>query len=164
MTRFTRHDSSHPHYSLFWCLKCHIFSPPRISHCSWFCLGRLPVARTIRGTPFATRAGTRQDTRPTVVGSNLKKALDLWTSLPANKIKATPVGDSKPDVAVFDLQVAADAPVGLFGLRVATADGLSNVHLCLIDDLPIRAAPDSVKDPAKVEITLRFGDDSARAW
>ena len=43
---------------------------------------------------------------------------------------------STPGKAAFDVRVASDAPVGLFGLRVATAAGLSNVHLCLIDDLP----------------------------
>ena len=90
--------------------------------------------------------------RLTLAGSNLTKSLDLWTSLPAGKIKATPVGDSKDQVAVFDIRVADDAPVGLFGLRVATADGLSNVHLCHIDDLPIGAAPDSAKEPAWVKL------------
>ena len=78
-------------------------------------------------------------TRLSVVGSHLTKALDLWTSLPSGKLKATPIGDSKADSAIFDVHVADDAPVGLFGLRVATADGLSNVHLCLLDDLPVRS-------------------------
>ena len=91
-------------------------------------------------------------TRLTVAGSNLKKALDLWTTQPTGKITAAPVGDSKAEVAVFDVWVAEDAPVGLFGLRVATADGLSNVHLCLLDDLPVGAAPDSAKGPAKVKL------------
>jgi hypothetical protein len=99
-------------------------------------------------------------TRLTVAGSQLNKALDLWTSLPGGKITATPVGDSKADVAVFDVRVADDAPVGLFGLRVATADGLSNVHLCLIDDLPIRAASDSgkVKLPCALWGCFREGE------
>ena len=91
-------------------------------------------------------------TRLTAVGSGLSGALDLWASLPAGKLDARPVGQGKAASAVFDVSVAADAPVGLFGLRVATADGLSNVHLCLIDDLPIRPAPDSGKAPAKVEL------------
>jgi hypothetical protein len=91
-------------------------------------------------------------TRLTIVGSRLARALDLWTSLPGGKITATPVGDSKAEVAVFDVRVSADAPVGLFGLRVATASGLSNVHLCLIDDLPILAAPDSAGGPARVKL------------
>src|SRR5689334_1370268 len=84
-------------------------------------------------------------TRLTVAGSHLTKALDLWTSLPPGKVKATPVGDSKGDTAVFDVRLADDAPVGVFGLRVATADGLSNVHLCLLDDLPLRPAAESAK-------------------
>src|SRR6202008_3279745 len=88
----------------------------------------------------------------TAVGSRLAKALDLWTSLPAGKIKATPVAGSKSDSAVFDVRVAADAPVGVFGLRVATPDGLSNAHLCLIDDLPVRPAPPSDKGPVKVDL------------
>src|SRR5262245_725620 len=65
-------------------------------------------------------------TRVTVVGSQLQKASAVWTSLPAGKAQATPVGESKGDAAVFDVKVAEDTPVGLFGMRVATADGLSN--------------------------------------
>jgi hypothetical protein len=91
-------------------------------------------------------------TRLTVAGSQLTRALDLWTSLPPGKATATPVGAIKADAAVFDVRVADDAPVGLFGLRVATAGGLSNVHLCLIDDLPTRAAPESAKAPAPVKL------------
>ncbi len=91
-------------------------------------------------------------TRLTLVGSRLTAAADLWTSLPDGKVKATVVGDSKPGVAVFDVRVAGDAPVGLFGLRLATGDGLSNLHLCLIDDLPVRRAPDSTQGPARVDL------------
>ncbi len=90
-------------------------------------------------------------TRLTVVGSQLARAFDLWTSLPAGEIQAVPVRTSSSN-PVFDVRVAEDAPVGLFGLRAATPDGLSNVHLCLIDDLPIRAAPDSSKGPARVDL------------
>src|SRR5262245_29634085 len=85
--------------------------------------------------PLLARGKT---TRLTGAGSQLHKALDLWTSLPAGMIKATPIGASKADSAVFDVKVSDDAPVGLFGLRVATVDGLSNVHLCLIEDLPLK--------------------------
>jgi hypothetical protein len=101
-------------------------------------------------SPPALQRG--KTTRLTIVGSGLARALDLWTSLPGGKITATPVGDSKAEAAVFDVRVSADAPVGLFGLRVATASGLSNVHLCLIDDLPVLPAPDSGKEPAPVKL------------
>jgi hypothetical protein len=87
--------------------------------------------------------------RLTAVGTRLDKALGLWASLPAGKVEAKVVGKGQ---AVFDVRVADDAPVGLFGLRVATADGLSNVHLCLIDDLPVRPAPPPGERPVKVAL------------
>src|SRR3954449_7880810 len=58
-------------------------------------------------------------TRVTVVGAQLARAFDLWTTLPESKLQATPVGASRGN-PVFDVRVADDAPVGLFGLRVAT--------------------------------------------
>ena len=89
-------------------------------------------------------------TRLTAVGSRLANALDVWSSL--GKLEAKVVSGNKADRASFDVRIAADAPVGLFGLRVATADGLSNVHLCLIDDLPVKPVPDSAEAPSKVEL------------
>jgi hypothetical protein len=88
--------------------------------------------------PVAQRGKT---TRVTFIGSALSQALDVWASLPAGAIKATPVGEGQAGRSVVDLQVAPDAPVGLCGLRLATRDGLSNVHLFLIDDLPVIAKP-----------------------
>lgn len=77
-------------------------------------------------------------TRLTVVGTSLGKALGLWTSVPG--IKATPVGEQTASKAVLDVAVAADAPVGICGVRLSTEDGLANACLLLIDDLPVRAA------------------------
>jgi hypothetical protein len=80
-------------------------------------------------------------TRVTVVGSQLGKAIGLWTSLPVAAIKATPAGEPTATRAVLDVNVSADAPVGICGVRLATEDGLANACLILIDDLPVRAAP-----------------------
>ena len=55
---------------------------------------------------------------------------------------------------MFDVTVAADAPVGICGLRLATVDGLGNTALVLIEDLPVRAAPDSKDPPAKVTLPV----------
>src|SRR5947209_10079133 len=87
--------------------------------------------------PPVAQAG--KTTRVAFVGHDLDAALGLWTPLSAGKVTAKPV-ESRPDRAVFDVTVAADAPVGLCGLRVATRNGLSNAHLFWIDDLPVRAA------------------------
>ena len=50
---------------------------------------------------------------------------------------ATLVEPSRDDRAYFDVKVDRDAPLGLYGLRLATRSGLSNVKLFLIDDLPV---------------------------
>src|ERR1019366_32119 len=78
-------------------------------------------------------------TRLTVVGAQLGKASGLWTSI--REVKATPVGAQSANRAVLDVTVAADAPVGICGVRLATDDGLANACLMLIDDLPVRALP-----------------------
>jgi hypothetical protein len=84
--------------------------------------------------PPLARSG--KATRVTFIGSQLGGALDVWSSLPEGKFKATAVGASTATHATFDVTLTADAPVGLCGLRMATRDGLSNAHLFLIDDLP----------------------------
>jgi len=90
-------------------------------------------------------------TRVTLSGTQFGQPLDLWTSLPAGKLRAKPVsGDATS--AVFDVTIPADAPVGICGIRLATVDGLSNVHLFLIDDLPVRPAPVAREGPAKVTL------------
>ena len=99
--------------------------------------------------------------RVTFVGKNLANAFDAWHTLPAGALKAKPV-EASPDRAVFDITTAPDAPVGIAGLRVATPDGLSNVHLFLVDDLPIRSGATgdalmTLAKPAAVWGTLREG-------
>lgn len=41
----------------------------------------------------------------------------------------------------MELEVAADCPLGLYGLRLATEDGLSNLQLFLVDDIAVRTRP-----------------------
>lgn len=98
--------------------------------------------------PVAQRGKT---TRVTFVGTNLAGAVDLWSSLPAGKLKAAPVAGTEATRATIDVTVSADAPVGLCGLRIATPDGLSNVHLFLIDDLPLIARSADAR-PMKVAL------------
>lgn len=100
--------------------------------------------------PVAERGKT---TRVTLVGSQLANARDLWTSLPAGAVSATAI-TSEPGRATFDLRVSATAPVGMAGLRLATTDGLSNVQLFLIDDLPVRPRPTLGDTPTKVTLPV----------
>ncbi len=72
-----------------------------------------------------------------VLGNDTHGAIGLWSSLPADMIRARPVGESTANKAVFDVELTAQAPLGLYGLRLATRSGLSNVHLFLVDELPV---------------------------
>lgn len=78
-------------------------------------------------------------TRVTAVGLQFGKTLGLWASVPG--VTAAPAGAQSADRAVLDVSVAADAPVGICGVRLASEDGLANACLLLIDDLPVKAAP-----------------------
>jgi hypothetical protein len=86
--------------------------------------------------PVLTRGKTA---RVTLVGSELVGATGIWTSLSPREVAATLVAPSEEERASFDVAVRANAPLGLYGLRLATRDGLSNVKLFLIDDLPVEA-------------------------
>jgi hypothetical protein len=107
-------------------------------------------------SPPAVERG--KTTRVTFVGRELAAVLDVWHSLPAGALTARPVV-SAYGRAVFDITAAADAPVGVCGLRVATRDGLANAHLFLVDDLPVRPrgtgdSPVSLALPAAIWGTL----------
>ena len=68
-----------------------------------------------------------------VLGSETSEALSLWSSLPADLFRVRPVEASSATKAVFDVELSAQAPLGLYGLRLATRSGLSNVHLFLAE-------------------------------
>jgi hypothetical protein len=70
------------------------------------------------------------------MGTELGGATGLWTSLPPKAVEAALIESRRDDQAVFEVKVSPDAPLGVYGLRLATGSGLSNVKLFLIDDLP----------------------------
>lgn len=86
-------------------------------------------------SPPAVECG--KTTRVTVRGRDFGPGVGVWHSLPAGALKAVPV-ESHPDRLVFDVTAAADAPVGVCGVRAATRDGLTNAHLFHVEDLPVR--------------------------
>lgn len=76
--------------------------------------------------------------RIALVGARLDRATGLWTTLPPGKLNITAIIASTPDRTELEVETAADCPIGLYGLRLATEDGLSNLHLFAVDDLPPR--------------------------
>jgi hypothetical protein len=86
--------------------------------------------------------------RVTLVGLELRGATGLWTTLPAKDVTATLAEPSGDERASFNVTVGPHAPLGIYGLRLATRGGLSNVKLFLIDDLPVVSDRDSLRCPA----------------
>jgi hypothetical protein len=80
-----------------------------------------------------------QTTDITLIGGNLAGPTALWMGLPPAKIELAPGiegNGTKADQVVYRCALAADAPVGIYGFRVATAKGVSNTRLLMVDDLP----------------------------
>lgn len=87
--------------------------------------------------PVVTRGRV---TRVEVIGKQIEQALGLWVSVPTEtgsriplSAKAVVPGDGTR--TAFEVTVPADAPLGIYGLRIATKSGLSNVHLFLVDEI-----------------------------
>jgi hypothetical protein len=85
--------------------------------------------------PLGIQRGTSLDL--TLTGANLADPTALWTTLPG-KATIPKEGNNGKDPArlLVRLEVPADAPLGLYALRLATLRGLSNLRLFCIDDLP----------------------------
>ena len=72
----------------------------------------------------------------TLIGSDFEGASAVWTTLPPDQVTAKLTHVSATQVRV-ELRVQASVPPGLYGLRLATVSGLSNMHVLAVDDLPV---------------------------
>ena len=69
---------------------------------------------------------------------------------------------TQPASVSYRLTIPADAPLGVAGIRVATGQGISNVRLVLVDDLPSRRQIGNNKTPATAQpLTLPIAVDGA---
>jgi len=84
--------------------------------------------------PLAVAPGKSVDV--TLTGQKLDDPLTVWTSFPA-KVELVPLKEPKPGQTsrVCKITVEGTVPVGLGGIAVATAEGVSDVALLLLDDL-----------------------------
>ncbi len=70
-----------------------------------------------------------------IKGSGLKAGARLQTTLPASISRLVPVAGMESDLP-FLITLNADAPVGLYPVRILTNDGMSNLVLFSVGDLP----------------------------
>ncbi|MEX0586360.1 MAG: PPC domain-containing protein, partial [Pirellulales bacterium] len=82
-------------------------------------------------------------TNLTLTGANLAAPTAIWTSITAEASLAPDVdkNGTLADKVVYRFTLAADVPVGIAALRLATGKGVSSVRLVMIDDL--KSAADS---------------------
>ncbi|HMC11619.1 MAG TPA: pre-peptidase C-terminal domain-containing protein, partial [Pirellulaceae bacterium] len=106
--------------------------------CGW--LGSLPRAALAQPglthlTPGAITPG--KTTEITLHGTKLDGALRVWTSFPAQvEVAAAESKQKNRTQAVCKVALGTGAPIGIGGIAVTTADGVSDVVYLMIDDLP----------------------------
>ena len=70
-------------------------------------------------------------------GSDLTPGAKLETTIPGSLSRLGPEAEAKPETTLaFLLELKKDAPVGVYPIRVLTPDGLSNIMLFSVGDLP----------------------------
>ena len=69
-------------------------------------------------SPPVVRRGTTS--RMEVLGTETANSVGIWTSLPSGTFSARIAGDAKSPVPRFDIDIPANAPLGVYGLRLAT--------------------------------------------
>ena len=100
-------------------------------------------------------------TEITLQGTKLDQPLRLWTSFPA-RVELVPGDANQKDktTLVAKITLPKGSPCGVGGLAVASAGGISDVLLVMIDDLPSAAdngnnhapaAPQDVQLPAAID-------------
>jgi hypothetical protein len=89
-----------------------------------------------RASPVAVAPG--KTTTVTFFGEHLGGPVGLWTSFPAKVVPAARDKDSDSGAGKVALQVSVpgNAMVGIGAVQLATTNGVSDVHLFMIDDLP----------------------------
>jgi len=108
----------------------------------WLGIGMLTAQFASATEPFVERVWPPvlqrgQTKRIEFTGQGLGQTSGLWTSVPGVEIHGRPIASESDGQISLDITLPADAPLGLYGLRLATPNGLSNPHLFLIDELPV---------------------------
>lgn len=87
-------------------------------------------------TPWAVPPGGSADL--VLAGGNLQDATGLWTNLACSVDLAPGIENNgkTPERVVYRVTAPNEATVGIYGLRVATKQGISPLRLFMVDDLP----------------------------
>lgn len=103
-------------------------------------------------TPLAIKPGQPSDLK--LHGAGLVGPTQLWTSFPSQAVLKpdVPMNGMNAAECVYQVTVPSDVPVGIYGVRVATANGTSPIRIVLIDDLPSVAQAAGNNTPAGAQV------------
>ena len=105
-----------------------------------------PVIRDI--SPHGAQRGRTIEL--TLKGDGLPASAQIRTTLPAGFARLVSKETMKPDSELpFLVELKADTPIGLYPIRVATNDGISNVVLFAVGDLP-EIKEDEAENPKRL--------------
>jgi len=123
-----------------------------------FAQAAIPVVSAT--VPQAAAPGQTIDVK--IRGGNLAGPTQLWTSFPCETSLPADIPGNGSNAAevTYRLKVPAEAGLGVGGLRVATAQGISALRLFVIDDLPSvqQARPNQTPNAAQ-SLTLPVAVD-----
>ena len=90
------------------------------------------------GSTFPQAATPGQTVDIKVRGGNLSGPTQLWTSFPAEVTLPAEIAGNGTNAGevTYRLKLPGDVPPGVHGIRLATAQGISNLKLFAVDDLP----------------------------
>jgi len=92
--------------------------------------------------PLGAQRGTTLDL--TLTGGNLASPTGVWFGLPAKTTIPTDDKNGTDNAKLkVRIEVPADAPLGVHGFRVANKQGVSNLRVLAVDDLPQVVETDS---------------------
>lgn len=126
-------------------MRCPVLSGSRLALIAATCLAvawpslafaQAAIPSIASTAPQAIAPGQTLDLK--IRGGNLAGATQLWSSFPAEATFPTDLAGNGTNAAevTYRVKVPADVPVGVYGLRVATPQGVSNLRLFAVDDLP----------------------------
>jgi hypothetical protein len=113
-------------------------------------------------TPSACAVGQAVDI--TLSGTALANPTNLWTDMPGTVALAPDIKNNGTQAGqvVYRFTVPATAPVGIYGLRIATGQGVSSPRLLMVDDLATVPEKGANKTVAEAQVlTLPVAVDGA---
>jgi hypothetical protein len=130
-----------------------LLAPPHLTAQQKAAPPAVPPTYPTLTTPASLGAKPGASVELVLTGTNLADATGVWTSFGGSA--TIPGGQKDAAKLTVKLDVPADAKPGLYGLRVATRAGVSNLRPFCIDELPEVAETDKNKsksDPQTVPV------------